>query len=514
MTTATTTVKPANDIASVHTLLAGFALGIAGDLLLWEGNIAGPGMSIWVALLAIATWVLNRNTNLAWQKTLMLWSCVAFATTLVLIFRATEELIPLCMLVLAVCAATVLMQASGTRLLLANIVDYLRALMRLPVQVLQGIWPLLGQVQLRDASVSARVRGVTRGLLLVAPLLIVYMLLFSSADVTFARHASNLAQVLSLDLPQHILVTIVLSWFATGLLICTYQRGGDALLPNLRDGNKKSQATNISKKTLGDEETAVIMGSLAALFILFVIPQASYLFGGRELIEQTSGLTVAEYARRGFFELLVVSVLTLAVLMLMSSLQCNQRIFRPLALVLAVCVLLILGSAAQRLALYTDAYGLTLLRVMAIAFMVWLAVNLLSFSVTVLRGRHEGFASGLVHSGVIAVLLLGTINPAAVVARVNLERLSPAHEMKDADYLLQLGPDAVPALLKKFQSLPLSTQCFLASNLLHTHRNAVAEQGDWRTWSASQTAARKAVEEHAGELLAVAWCERYILNSN
>src|SRR3712207_1338717 len=68
--------------------------------------------------------------------------------------------------------------------------------------------------------------------------------------------------------------------------------------------------------SLGIVEVGVILGLLDALFLAFVAVQVRYLFGGAERVVETAGLTYAEYARRGFFELVTVTALVLPLLLL------------------------------------------------------------------------------------------------------------------------------------------------------------------------------------------------------
>src|SRR5690606_20777663 len=144
--------------------------------------------------------------------------------------------------------------------------------------------------------------AVLRGALLSVPLLLIFVALFSSADATFERYASGVGDLLSQDLPRHVLVVAVLGWFSTGLLACT--------IPQPLSSRRERSFTRL----LGAGEAVLVLGSMVALFLVFVVLQLRYLFGGREVIEPTSGLTLAQYARRGFFELLAVAVLTMAVL--------------------------------------------------------------------------------------------------------------------------------------------------------------------------------------------------------
>src|SRR5206468_563436 len=86
----------------------------------------------------------------------------------------------------------------------------------------------------------------------------------------------------------------------------------------------------------GVTEVAVVLGLLNALFLAFVLVQVRYFFGGAALVQVTRGLTCADYARRGFFELVAVTALVLPVLLaahwlLPKESTGPQRLFRVLA---------------------------------------------------------------------------------------------------------------------------------------------------------------------------------------
>ncbi|MDO8273098.1 MAG: DUF4173 domain-containing protein [Gammaproteobacteria bacterium] len=476
-------------------LLGGIALGVAADYLLWSAiavneRFPGPGLAVWITLLAAVSLSLNRHAELRWRLTVAGWSSVALAATLIIIFRGSPVLVPLMLLVLLISLAMLTLQTVRPNLLDIRIADCLRIPFRVISGLALGAGQLLGKVELQSHMLSPRLRGIARGLLIALPLLLVFIALFSSADATFERYAPQLDDLFSLATPRHLVVIAFFGWLATGLLSSAMRQLSVPLPPAPQ-----------APFTLGAEEVVVIMGSLAALFLIFVLLQASYLFGGRETIEMTTGLTLAGYARRGFFEMVIVSGLTLVLLLSMAGIRCSQRLFRPLATVLVLCVLVILASAAQRLSLYTDAFGLTMARLTALAFMGWLTVNLISFTVTVLRGRIRGFASGMVLSGIATLLLLGLINPAALVARVNIDRAlnsgSEGNRPIDVYYLATLGPDTIPILIEHFDALqldtlPMAEQCQIAKIL---QRDWSAD--DWRSWNASAAKARQAFTTQA-----------------
>lgn len=476
-------------------LLAGLALGLCGDYLLWHG-LTGPGFAVWLVLLAGSALWLARTAGAARVQTLAVWSGVALSAALLMVLRDLPVLIPALWLVLIGAATLVLLQCSGILLRAARIADHLYALCRLPLQAVSGAPRLFIRIDMGSVVHDPRVPGLIRGVILALPLLFVFTALFSAADATFSRYTLQLTTLFSPETPKHVLLVLVYGWLAAGLLMLVC-RTPQATSPAVR-----------SKLQLGVEETTVLMSLLSALFVVFVLLQMSYLFGGAQTIRNTSGLTLAEYARRGFFELLVVAGLTLTLLLVLGATSGGQRMFRILGGVLVFCVLLILVSATQRLLLYTDSFGLTIDRFNALAVMLWQAFNLLSFAATVLRGRIEGFASGLAISGIASVLLLALANPAAIVARVNIDRALKEHSQLDVPYLLRLGSDAVPVVLENFEALSPGAQCEAALQLLDRYpvdaESKWLKLDDWRSWNASRAAAQRAVAARGGELQALA----------
>ena len=90
-----------------------------------------------------------------------------------------------------------------------------------------------------------------------------------------------------------VFLTLFFAWIVAGLLWV-------ALLASNPESLAFPRPTALS---LGIVETSVVLGLLDALFLAFVAVQVCYLFGGAERVVETAGLTYAEYARRGFFDL-------------------------------------------------------------------------------------------------------------------------------------------------------------------------------------------------------------------
>jgi hypothetical protein len=155
----------------------------------------------------------------------------------------------------------------------------------------------------------------------------------------------------------------------------------------------------------------------------------------------------------------------------------------------------IVASALQRMYLYTQEYGLTELRLYTTIFMAWISVVLVWFVLTVLWGRRDRFAFGVLTTGFAAILLINALNPDALIARVNLSRLEEGKRF-DPYYLTTLSADAAPAL---FEALPEIPEERLEIEPDFTAEQAIVQrwkqdEADWRTWNLSRSRARRLAE--------------------
>jgi hypothetical protein len=264
---------------------------------------------------------------------------------------------------------------------------------------------------------------------------------------------------------------------------------------------------------LGFTSAVTALGALNLLFLVFVTLQLRYLFGGAAVIAETTGLTISEYARRGFFELVTASALVLPVLLVADWATLvegsrQRNVFRLLAGLLVALVGVLLTSALQRMLLYVNAFGLTELRLYTTAFMVWLGGVFIWSTVTVLTDGRPRFAFGALAQALVVLGALHVANPDAVIARVNLNRfnqyrvvynIQQSGPIPDAEYLSRtLSADAVPVLLDRLPRLYPKLQIDVAHTLLDRWGNQT--EPDWRSWNWSEWQARRLVAAHAEEL--------------
>jgi len=318
------------------------------------------------------------------------------------------------------------------------------------------------------------------GMILALPLLGVFAALFSSADPVFEGYLDSLLSI-DVDLVSitgHLMAVLGVTWLAIGA--ARY-----ALAPH------REEETRTARPLLGPVESATMLVLLNGLFLAFVIVQSAYLFDGSEILTR-AGLTYADYARRGFFELVAVGSLVVGLVLVVDwMVQRRTARFRAVDLLhggLIALTLVVLASAAQRMRLYTEAFGLTELRLYTSVFMGWVFLVLGWLVITVLRGRRATFALGAFVSALVVLAGLTLANPGGIIVHTNVAREATTLPELDVTYLVDLGPDAIPALIEVLDEVQAcETRADLAGKLLRAGEGGFAEAGtDWRsaTWSA------------------------------
>ena len=327
---------------------------------------------------------------------------------------------------------------------------------------------------IRNPKVASQ---VIKGVALTVPALIVFLLLFSSADLIFQKHLSGLLDIgLNAETVfRSILVLAVASLFV-GAYSYIFRSSAET----------SSQHQHPRAYTIGRIEASILLGSIGALFAVFIIIQLAYLFGGESALV-SQGFTYAEYARRGFFELIVVALISFCLLWVVEKYIVKDQgehilLFKLLSGTLIVEVIFIMVSAFMRLSLYESAYGFTALRLYSNVFIIWLAVIFLFLLYKIFRNEHENSFTFRVFISIVGFLLfMNILNPDAFIAQRNIELFVPQNKL-DFVHLSQLSDDAVPVIAKLLDSPEGYLREFAAQDIrLRSERAADSYFSSWQS---------------------------------
>ena len=320
--------------------------------------------------------------------------------------------------------------------------------------------------------------GVCGALALVALLLPV----LASADALFAAATEGLRSFIRLHFTTalwELLWGLVLTPFVFGLLVSLRGPGPDTAA--------KAPKTDSLAFVL-------VLAALNLLYLLFLGVQSAGLFGGPDYLA-ARGISYADWARSGFFQMVGVTILNLSVLL--SALTFSRRegrawkALRLLSALLAVESLVLLASACWRMTLYVTAYGLSFKRLMTYWGMVMMALFLLAALRKVQRPDFS-FCRAAFPLALADWLVINCVPVDYLVAKNQVDRyLSGESAAIDAEYLLyDLSYDTLSQLERLDDNLICQDwrnggQRRLSVLISHRRAEAAAECADWHTWSLS-----------------------------
>ena len=319
--------------------------------------------------------------------------------------------------------------------------------------------------------------AVLLGLLIAVPLLAILIPLLMFADAAF----EGLLDLLPEFKWQEILVTLI---FGTGLGYVFYTRA--VALHN----QAVSAPRNRSRKGLSAITVNTVLCAVGFVYLVYLFSQLAYFVGGFSGI-LPEGYTLAQYARRGFFEMGWLCAINLSIIALSVGLVSAQgspgKFTKILCLFIGLVTLFLVATASAKMFLYIRSYGLTRLRVITEVFMLWLALTTVFVCVWLFRPKM-GYMKPAVLTFLALFAALMWLDVDTQVARYNVRAYQKGSlETVDVSHLAQLSDGAVPYLyeLTEDSNAEIAQK---AQDILHTW----TENGNTvRSWNyASGKAAR------------------------
>ena len=283
----------------------------------------------------------------------------------------------------------------------------------------------------RDKSRKSNTGKVLVGVLCAIPVLVVLGMLLASADAVFESVFGEIfVEFFRIVDPVRIAIMLVFGFFSAycGMryagsfgpaIKCEDHRKGEQIIP------------------------ATVLSLVSVMYLAFSVIQILYLFIGGFMLPH--GMTYAEYARRGFFQLLFVCILNLIVVLVTKKYIVRSRFLDIILLIICACTYIMIASSAIRMVMYIRAYNLTYDRVAVLATLLTLALLLAGVIIYVIWEKFPVMRFTIV---VVCVLysVFSFANPDRVIASYNLHHLGAESNDKDLNYISTLSEDAAPAI--------------------------------------------------------------------
>jgi len=488
-------VQPSNSISET-VLISGISLvlGILFDYFFYD-KMLGIAFPIYVIFIVLGLFAISRihkkqiNKQVVWLLIpLVFFSTMVFVRTSALL-TFFNVLISLVLLLLIV--KTVYEREINNFLMK----DYFKIVF-LPFEFIQPLLHTLSELFSSHKVNKDRktLSHVIKGILMAIPVMFIFILLLSSADLIFQKYISDL---ITINIQPETLIRIIFILIVTLIFIGAYSYVFQELK---KQENIKQENT---KYMIGNIESSIVLGMVNVLFFLFILVQLTYLFGGESNIS-AQGFTYAEYARRGFFELIAVAVISLLLLLtiekhIVQKEKSHILGFKILSTAMIVQVIGIMVSAFTRLLLYEQAYGFTTLRLYSHIFIILLGII---FCLLIYKihwdSRENMFALRTFISIILFLIGMNLLNPDLFIARQNIDRLATTGKI-DVFYLSSLSDDAIPEVVKALDTLDGDMKSSLGYELYwRTQKNN--DFTKWQSFNISRVQAKEILDSEEKEL--------------
>lgn len=500
-------------------LFLSLAVMLIFDQLSWERQF---GLQVLILTLLVLTSLLTlvrfEKKHLPWQSYILVLP-ILFGATMTVFRReiSTTTFNLLLMLISAMLLAMTLLNGQWLRYRIREVLmGSLLVILSVVVDpILVFVARIKSHVNLTLEEKHANIKRIwpyARGLLIAMPLLLVLGALLASADLIFKARISNIFDWLKFE------NLFELTFRATYIAIFAYLLAGVWIHALTRSADKQSIDTDmpIFRPFLGHVEALTVLTLVNLLFLGFIIIQFRYFFAGQANIT-LEGFTYAEYARRGFFELVAVALISLGMYYLLSmstkrSGNLEKWFFSALGVLLMAQVGTMLVSAFQRLSLYEAAYGFTTLRTITHIFMVWLGVLLAAAVLMEITNQFKRLALVLFMILLGFTLTLSLLNVDQFIAQRNVTHAIAQHPL-DANYLVyRLSDDGIPVLFSFWlaEDTPLDVKDALYATLAckFALRENNTTPSSWVEWHFSRTKAETLFNRQQAELEAYPFITR------
>ncbi len=481
------------------TLGVAAGVGTLVDYFFYGQVISGLNFPIYIAIILLSGFGLLRGFKMKVPKESYWFALGMMIFASFLAIRRSEVLLNVNTLMVFFLAILLLEKLLKKKIRDLMITDYIKTIIGVPLEIFQKAVNFIGEfLKLRTLIKNHKTASqVMRGILVALPVLLLFIALFASADLVFS---SMLKQMFSFQIHGE---TVMRLFIILGTIFVLLGLFGFILLPqNIADPVSKEFKNGFIKTKFGKVESSIFLGLINVLFLLFIIIQFAYFFGAESNIS-FQGFTYSEYARRGFFELIQVAVISFLILMTLEKVVTKNEkkhfpVFKWLSGIFIVEIGVIMVSAFKRLMLYENAYGFTELRLYSQLFVVFLAMIFLILLVKIIRDAHEkdfAFASMVVT--VISFIGLNIFNPDAFITRQNIN-IFPQTGKLDILYLSDLSDDAIPEMARVLDPSSPDYQKYtdefrdeVKSVFKRRANNNIFK--DWRSWNYSNQVATEIV---------------------
>jgi len=301
---------------------------------------------------------------------------------------------------------------------------------------------------------SKKIANVIIGLCIAFPITLVVSVLLVNADKMFENITASLFSTAFDNFFEFVfmfLLGLPFALYAFGML---YSNKKNKHFQTFSDEN--CEKISKSFKVMQSSILYISVTPICILYAIFFFAQTAYFLSAFKSF-LPDGLTYAQYARKGFFELCAIAVINLIVIALM-NLLCKEKGekapkgLKVYTIIISIFTIMLIITAISKMVMYIQNYGLTLLRVYTSWFMLLLAIV---FVLSVIKAIWHKFnlARGCVLAFIVMLAILAFSNVDGIIAKHNVNSYQNGITSEiDISMMYQLSDSAVEYVLPLIDS--------------------------------------------------------------
>lgn len=339
-------------------------------------------------------------------------------------------------------------------------------------------------------------KKLTKSIIISIPVLIIIIMLLSSADSVFGEMFKSIpetiskifSEILSIgslsELIQRVIWVAIWFMYILGFIVLYIQEHNE----------KNEQEMGQSKFNISSFTSNTMLTLLNIIYLIFSIIQFKYLFMNAG---KTSDFDYANYARSGFFQLMFVSFINFVLLKISTN---TEKLGKILKVLLVVFTIIIVISAAFRMHLYEQEYGYTYLRLfvyftllteililipvlmsvlgiklnvfklsLQIIVVVYVVINFINIDSIIVKNNVNKYVSDLENNTLDVSYLIRHVETNSIKEKIKILDISDEGISEEAKTRLNIVKDSIKANLRNYSILYseyyVKNTGFLESNL-------------------------------------------------
>ena len=288
-----------------------------------------------------------------------------------------------------------------------------------------------------------------KSILISIPVIILVIVLLSSADQMFNNLFSKIFELIKdislSNIIYRLIIMLILFVYLNATLMVVLNKLG------VKDPNKTKEIDSYTMK--------VLLTALNIIYLVFDFIQIKSLF----LHNVTEGIKYADYARSGFFQLMLISIINIVIILLYRRSKENKY-NKLMSLIMVLLTLVIIASSFYRMVLYSSAYGYTVLRLGVYVTLITEVILLIPTVIYIFRPKLN-ILSYYVVILTIVYTAINLFSVDVVITDNNIKRYREKDDI-DLDYLMNDHSDNIKQLIElkdelKEEDLKLDLEFYL-----------------------------------------------------